>query len=235
MKLRGIGLMMLLVSLLVTVLGCRAGIVGGEAGLLGMWLKEDCLKRDGFVSEKSSEQLDWAGEKIRITNKVGTLNLRTHPGSQLLATAEKHVRGLPLDELALEVSRKTGEISLQAKTPGVLTCERAWLLDISLNVPESAELESKLLWGHIDLRGQVRGKFRLRLEEGEIYVTVPPEASLRIRAEIGTRGRIDAQRLAAVSRPCGQRCLETVIGTGQGVLQLEVDSGIITLTTQGLQ
>lgn len=235
MRLRSVSLMVLILNLLAVASGCRSGVLGGEAGLLGMWLRDDCLKRDGFLSEKSTAQFDWAGEKIRLTNKVGTLNLRTNSGSQLVVTTEKHVRGLPLKKVALEVSQKPGEVYLEARTPWAITCKRAWLLDISLTLPESAQLEGSLLWGRIDLTGPVIGKIRLRVDRGEIRVAVPAEASLRIKAEIGTRGWIEYTQelaLAAALLPCGHKCLEAVLGRGQGYLQVEVDDGIITLTTE---
>lgn len=232
---RGSVIVMALTPLLLG--GC--GLIWREAGILGMgWITEECLK--GFKTEGSVQKLlPLPGEKLVIASKVGSLVLKTWDRPEIQLIAEKKAKGFPPEELGIEVSRGPGELKVKTKTPWWLDCQRAFAVDLFFRIPKGLDVEADLIlgWGGVKLEGDFTGRVRVRLDQGDIRVLVPPEASLVIEAEIGDEGQIDTDGLggSATLRDRTEeigvhlQAIEAILGRGEGHLYISTRVGTISL------
>lgn len=216
-----------------------------KPGLLGMRVTEECLK-EGFKTVSTVQKLmALPGEKLVIVNKVGSLTIKSWEGTEIRLLAEKKAKGFPPEELGIEVSRRPGELKVRTKTPWWLDCQRAFAVDLFLLVPKSLDIEANLIFGlgGVKLEGGFTGRIQVLLDEGDIQVRVPPEASLIIRAEIGTEGEIETSGLGenvilldrtgmGIEDEDSVQAIEAVLGKEEGYLYVRTEDGTISLGVQ---
>lgn len=216
--------------------GC--GLIWREAGILGIgWITEECLK--GFKTESFVQKLlPLPGEKLVIVSKVGSLVIKTWERSEIQLIAEKKAKGFSPEELGIEVSRGPGELKVKTKTPWWLDCQRAFAVNLIFQIPKTLDVKADLIlgWGGVKLEGDFTGRVRVRLDQGDIQVLVPSEASLIIEAEIEDEGQIDASGLgeSAILRDQTEKedfhqAMEAILGGGEGHLYISTRVGTISL------